>query len=235
MRRFWPALRWDWQLQWRHGLFYAAGFIVALWGLLLTQMPVVAINYVLAPVVYIDLSIFGFFFMAGLLYLEKGEGVLEALVITPLRSREYLAAKLVSLTVLGLLVSICATLLARGLAINWPVLLLAVTLNSLFFILMGFIIAVRYDAINEFFLPSIWLLGAAQAPFVDFYGVWTGWPLYFLPFQAAFLLVRGAFEPLTLWQWIYAVGYMVAVVAVSWWWAEREFERFVVRRAGAPV
>ncbi|RIK45075.1 MAG: hypothetical protein DCC55_00005, partial [Chloroflexi bacterium] len=78
-------------------------------------------------------------------------------------------------------------------------------------------------------------LAVAQAPFVGFYGVWQGWPLYLLPFQAAFLLVHGAFEPLALWQWVYAIGYTAVLTGVSWWWAERQFEQFVVRRAGAPA
>lgn len=233
MSRFLSALVWEWRLQWRHGLFYAAAFVVLVWGIVLRQLPADLVGYVLAPVLYIDLSIFGFYFMAGLLYLEKGEGVLQALVVTPLRGREYLAAKLASLTTLGVLVSLCVTALVRAPTVNWLWLAAAVAINSLFFILMGFVLAVRYDAISEFFVPSMWFLALAQLPFLDFYAVWQGWPLYLAPFQAAMLLVRGAFEPLALWQWVYALTYVLGGIAVALWWAGRAFERFVVRSEGA--
>lgn len=232
MSRFLSTLVWEWRLQWRHGIFYAAAFVVLVWGIFLRQLPADMVEYVLAPVLYIDLSIFGFYFMAGLLYLEKGEGVLQVLVITPLRGREYLAAKLVSLTVLGVLVSLCVTALVSEATVNWLWLAAAVAINSLFFILMGFALAVRYDAISEFFVPSMGFLALAQLPFFDFYGVWSGWPLYLVPFQAALLLVRGAFEPLAPWQWIYALTYVLGGIAVAYWWARRAFERFVVRSEG---
>ena len=42
-----------------------------------------------------------FVFLAGLLLIEKGQGTLEGLIVTPLRSSEYLLAKILSLTVLA--------------------------------------------------------------------------------------------------------------------------------------
>jgi hypothetical protein len=102
----------------------------------------------------------------------------------------------------------------------------------LLFSLASFVLAVRYDAINEFLIPAIWLLGAAQVPLVDSFGIWSGWPLYLLPFQASLLLVRGAFEPLAAWQWAYALAYVGVCIVLSFLWALRAFDRFVVRGKG---
>ena len=71
---------------------------------------------------FIDVSIFGFFFMGGMLYLEKDDGVLEALVATPLRTNDYLLTKIISLTLLSIVVSVAimaiATFLEGGLPVN---------------------------------------------------------------------------------------------------------------------
>jgi len=232
MSVLWSTLRWDWRLQWRQGLFAAAGVVLVIWVVLFSQMNATLTRYLLPVMLYIDLSVFGFFFMAGLLYLEKGEGVLTALVVTPLQSWHYLVARLITLTGLGLAVSVLiVALVARG-AVNWPILLGALTLNSLLFLLLSFNLAARYDAINEFLIPAVWLLGAAQLPFFDSFGIWQGWPLYLLPFQASLLLIRGAFEPLALWQWGYALGYVGLCIAAGYGWALRTFDRFVVRGVG---
>lgn len=232
MSLLWSTMRWDWRLQWRQGVFYAAGFVLILWVAIFNQLNEILTHYLLPVMLYIDLSVFGFFFMAGLLYLEKGEGVLTALVVTPLRSWCYIVARLTTLTVTGLLVSVgVVALVGRG-PVNWPILLGALTLNSLLFMLFSFNLAARYDAINEFLIPAVWLLGVAQLPFFDSFGIWSGWPLYLLPFQASLLLVRGAFEPLAGWQWLYALGYVGVCIGVGYWWALRTFDRFVVRGAG---
>jgi fluoroquinolone transport system permease protein len=224
-------MRWDVQLQWRQGLFFAALFVALMWIVLFSQVNIVVARYLLPAMLYIDLSIFGFFFMAGLLYLEKGEDVLSALVVSPLRSWQYLLAKLATLTALGLGVSLVVVVVQRD-PVQWPVLIGALILNSLLFILASFVLAARYDAINEFLIPSIWLLGAAQIPLVDSFGIWSGWPLYLLPFQASLLLVRGAFEPLAAWQWVYALAYVGVCIIAGYLWALRVFDRFVVRGRG---
>jgi fluoroquinolone transport system permease protein len=235
MSLLWSTVLWDWRLQWRQGLFYAAMFVILVWAGLFSQVNEVVASYLLPMMLYIDLSVFGFFFMAGLLYLEKGEGVLTALVVTPMRSWHYLVAKLVTLTTLGLLVSLVVVVVVQQGAVNWPVLVAALILNSLFFTLASFILAARYDAINEFLIPAIWLLGAAQIPFIDSFGIWRGWPIYLLPFQASLLLVRGAFEALAPWQWIYALTYMGLCIATGFGWALRTFDHFVVRGAGGKA
>ena len=98
MTRLLALLRWETMIQFRLGIFYAAAFIAAVWILMLYWIPDAGIEPVLVSVLFIDLGVFGFFFMPGLYYLEKGERVLEGLVVTPLRSWEYLSVKIVVLS-----------------------------------------------------------------------------------------------------------------------------------------
>jgi fluoroquinolone transport system permease protein len=232
MNRLSSTVRWDITVQFRQGLYYAAAFVIVLWSLLLRQLPQEGVEWFLPFGLYIDLSVFGFYFMAGILYLEKGEGVLEALVVTPMRRGEYLSAKLISLTLITLLVSVAVVLFVWGIQLNWLMLILAVVLNSWLLTLTGFIIAARYDSINEFLIPSIVFMLPTQLPLLAYFGIWDSWLIYLVPTMPAMIMLEAAFRPVESWQLIYSLLYLpTAAVAVTFW-ARRVYDQFVVRGEG---
>jgi fluoroquinolone transport system permease protein len=227
--KFLSIFRWDVTLQGRQGFYYAALMVTVLWCVVLLQLPPDGRLFLLPLIIFLDLSIFGFYFMAGLLYLEKGEGVLEALVVTPLPRLTYLLSKVASLTLLAMLIVVAVVLVAYGPAINWLVLLSGVVLNSGVLILIGFILAVRYRTISEFLIPSAIYLLPTQLPLLDYLGLWEGWPLYLIPTQATMLLIQAVFVPIAPWQYIYAFGYLIVTAVVVTWLALRAFDRFIAR------
>lgn len=117
---------------------------------MLYQLPDAAIELVLVSVLFLDLLVFGFFFMAALYYLEKGDQVLDGLVVTPLRVVEYLTAKIATLSALSVLVGALVTLLVYDPSIHRGWYLLAVAGMSVPISLLGFVLAARYNGINEF-------------------------------------------------------------------------------------
>lgn len=229
MNRLATILRWDVTLQGRQGFYYAALVVTVLWCVVMLQLPPNGRAVLLPLIIFIDLSIFGFYFMAGLLYLEKGEGILEALVVTPLPRITYLLSKVISLTLLAVLIVVAVVLVTYGPAINWLVLVAGVVLNSGIMILVGFILAVRYRAISEFFIPSVIYLIPTQLPLLDYLGIWEGWPIYLVPTQATMLLIQAVFIPIAPWQYVYAISYLIVVAVVVMWWALRAFDRFIAR------
>jgi fluoroquinolone transport system permease protein len=229
MNRVLSTLQWDVRVQYRQGVYYAAVFVVVVWVVLLTQLPSVGRDWLLPFALFMDLSVFGIYFMAAILFLEKGEGVLAALVVTPMRKGEYLLSKVLSLTLVALLASILVVVLVQGVEVNWVLLLVGTALNSWLLTLAGFIIAVRYNAINEFLLPSMIVLAPSQLPLLDYFGIWQHWLLYLVPTQPAMLLIEAAFKPVPAWEIAYSLIYLVIATAVVTWWAIRSFESFVVR------
>jgi fluoroquinolone transport system permease protein len=232
MSRLLSTLNWDLRIQFRQGFYYAALFVILLWVLLLSQLPDAVVALFLPYIIFFDLSVFGFYFMAGMLFLEKGEGVLEALVVTPLRRREYLISKALSLTLLAVVVSAVVVLLVYGLAINWLLFVPGVALNSWLLVLFGFVLAARYDAVNEFLIPSVLYVAPSQLPALWYFGIWESWLLYLVPTMPAMLLIAGSFEPIAPWQILYALIYLSAACVGVTIWAERAFDRFVVRSEG---
>ncbi len=232
MSRLASAVRWDVRTQWRQGLYYAALFVALLWTALLFGTPPAARELFVPFVVFFDLSVFGFFFMAGILYLEKGEGVLQALVTSPLRRGEYLAAKVATLSLLAVLTSILMVLLLYGWQVNWLMLALGVGLNSWLLVLIGFILAVRYDGIGEFLMPSALYTIPTQIPLLGYFDVWHSPLIYLVPTQPAMLLIEAAFRPIAAWELVYALAYLALALALVSWWARRAFDRFVVKTRG---
>jgi fluoroquinolone transport system permease protein len=230
MSRLWSSLQWDVRAQLRQGIYYAAIYLVVVWVVGLALLPEAATEWLLPFAVFMDLSVFGVYFMAAILFLEKGDGVLEALVVTPLRRAEYLAAKLGSLILLAMLATAAVVAINYGLEVNWLWLMLGVLLNSWIMVLTGFALAVRYNNISEFLIPSIIFLAPTQVPLIDYFGVWQGWPIYLVPTQPAMLLIEAAFRPIAAWKVVYALVYGVVAGGVLTWVALRSFDRFVVRK-----
>jgi fluoroquinolone transport system permease protein len=232
MNRLLSALRWEVLVQFRQNIFYAALFVTVLWSAVLFQIPDTGIVPVLVSILFLDLSIFGFFFMAALYYLEKGDRVLEGLVVTPLRVVEYLTAKIGVLTALSVLVGAVVTLVVYGFAINWGWYVLAVVGMSVPISLLGFVLAARYNGINEFLVPGVFFLLVMQLPLLGYLGIWDNPLLYLIPSQPGMLLLKATFNGAPLWEIGYALLYLAILIFVSWRWAEQTFVRVIARQVG---
>ena len=90
MRRLVATLGTDVRLQFRNGFYYAVAFILVIFAFLATQLRDLDWSPWLAPVIFGNLITATYFFIAGLVLLEKAEGTLEAQVVTPLRVWELL-------------------------------------------------------------------------------------------------------------------------------------------------
>ncbi len=103
MSRFAATLGWELRIQARQGIYYAAAVVVLVWVAVLFALPAAARALLLPFALFMDVSVFGVFLMAGMLFLEKGDRVLQALVVTPVPRGSYLLTKLASLTIVGTL------------------------------------------------------------------------------------------------------------------------------------
>jgi len=228
MKRLQTAVRWDMRLQFRNGFYYAAAFIVVIMTIVLWQLPQAELPTILPVFVLGNMTIGTFYFMAGLVLLEKGDGVLEGLIVTPLRQSEYLAAKLVSLTLLTLVENVGIVTAVYGLNYNLLLLVLGVGLMASFNVLFGFIAVARYDSINSFLLPSILLTMTLTVPLLDYLGFWQSPLVYLHPVQAILLLLKGAFQPIAPWQMVYGVLYAALWIGLLFKASQRIFYRFII-------
>jgi fluoroquinolone transport system permease protein len=232
MNRLAATLVCDIQLQIRNGFYYAAGFVALINILILAQLPSEALAHWMPLLILSNLLINTFYFVAGQVLLEKGEGTLHAQVVTPLKNSEYLASKVLSLTLLSLLENLLIVLVGYGTEFN-PVLLVSGMIGAAaMYTLCGFVAVSKYSSINEYLFPSFLYTLAFIPPFFPYGGFEGGWFLYLHPLQAPLILVQGAFTGMERGELVYGAFASLVWVIGFFVLGRRVFVRFIVTEGG---
>ncbi len=232
MKRLLATVRTDVRLQFRNGFYYAVAFVLVIFGIAYSQLPEFDWSYWIAPVVFGNLSMVTFYFMGGLVLLEKGEGTLEAQVVTPLRISEYLGSKIITLTALSLLENLAIVVIISGFQHRFAMFTLGVMCAAVIYILLGFIAVARYDSINEYIMPSALIITALSIPFLDYFALWET-PLMILhPLQGSLIIMRAAFLPVPGIEIGLGVLSSLVWIGLAGAMAHRSFHRFLVRKEG---
>ncbi len=199
----------------------------------LPQLPADVLGWILPVIVLSNVQINAFYFLAGLVLLEKAEGTLQAQVVTPLEPAEYLGSKVATLTVLSVVENVALVLATVGPPAVDPALVAGIVLASVLFCFAGFLAVARYDSINEFLMPSFVYTVVLTLPLLPYFGLLESRLFDLHPLQAPLALLRRSFDPpggpgpLAL-----AVATCVAWTALAGFFSLRAFHRFVVTEAG---
>lgn len=235
MTRLVPALRLELTLQVRQKFLHAAVFSGLIWLAVLLPMPV-SLRPVAEPYVLVgDIAIIGFFFVGGTVFFEKQERTIGAIVSTPLRFWEYLAAKLTVLLAISLFVAVVVATIVHGLGYHLLPLVAGIVLGTLLMLLVGFSSSLPFASVTDWFLAAVIPLAIMLAPPVAHYsGLWPNPVLYLIPTQGPLLLLGAAFDQVSLapWQVGYAVVYPIVCAAGLCRAAKALFGRYVVQRSG---
>ena len=232
MSRLLTSIRCDITLQIRNGFYAATLFITIFWSLLMLRAGGLDLRWLLPPMVIGNLLIGTFFFIGALVLLEKDEGTLTALVVTPLRFGEYLSAKLITLSGLALAETLILVPVIAGWRFDALLLVVGVSLAAALYGLFGFIAVARYSAINEYLLPSGVYITGLWIPLLAYMAQWRPWLLYLHPMAAPLTLVEAAFSSAPPWRVVYGLAYSALWIALLWFWSGRAFRRWVIERQG---
>ncbi len=188
------ALKADVRFQFKQGFYLVYIILTLFYMIILGKLPAEWKSVIVPLVLYSDPAMVGFFFIGALVMLEKVQGVTQYVVVTPLRSLEYLLAKALSLTLLALAATILITLTVYDQPLNWFLLIVGVTLTSFFFVLYGFAVAAPCTTMNQFFIRMIPFLLLIVLPCFSMIGFPYSWVFNIFPSVAGLKLVYGAFN-----------------------------------------
>ena len=149
------AIKADIKFQINHGFYIIYTILTLIYIIVIRQLPDEYKMLIVPLIVFSDPSLLGFFFIGGIVMLEKEQGVLDYLIVTPLRTKEYLLAKVLSLTTLATIAGFCITITSSSKSVNYFLLLIGILLTSIFFTLYGFIVAANCNTINQYFINMI--------------------------------------------------------------------------------
>ncbi len=234
MTRLLAALRNETRVQYRNGFYAVSLMLMPIWFAVLVAIRDAGaepFEPLLVFVAVTNLITTTFYFMAGLVLRERDEGVLDGLVVSPLRTTEYLGAKLMSLSVLAALETGIVIILAHDGPIEVAGLFAGITLLGALYAGFGFVAVAGHRALNTFLPPSIFWTSLMMLPLLGTFGIWSNPILDWHPVAPGIALVAGSLDPDTDFWWGHAAA-AVLWLGIAFAWACRSFTRFVRRAAG---
>ena len=157
-----------------------------------------------------------------------GQGVLMVLVITPLRSIEYILSKVISLSIISVAAALAISWFSNFPSVNWVLLILSTVLTSGIFTLLGLMINAGCNTVNQYMLKTIPYMLLFILPCLALIGFPYSWLFTIVPSVAALKLMLGVYhgilwyEAAALLVYLFIVNYMLLRFAV------RVFENKIV-------
>jgi len=230
------ALKSDVKFQLKQG-FYAVYIVITLFYILVVgQLPKDIAKIAVPFAVFSDPSLVGFFFIGGIVMLEKVQGIIQYLVITPLTTREYLIAKVLSLAMLAEAAGLTIAFASQREGFNWVVLVIGIFLTSSFFTLYGFVAAAGCDTINQYFLKMVPYMMIIILP-CFFFVNWNlpyQWVFNLFPSMAGLKLIYGSFHGLKALEAGIYIIYMILANIGALLIVERIFNSKIIFRGERP-
>ena len=228
-------LRWEFLLLYRYKIIHISLLSVLLY--FLTTQAVQSLQgqtQVHSVLLFFDPAVIGIVFVGALVLFEKSENVLQALVITPMKTDDYLFSKIISLTTISILsASLFMTLMVifNETEFNIFYLILGIILTSVMLILLGFIIVSRVQSVNGYLLGMIiGFLGLTFPPLLHLFGLFESSVFYLWPTQASFIIFDGVFNQvgIELWEIIYGLGYQLFWIVLLYLLAKKAFYEYII-------
>ena len=150
MSRLLGALKLDMLFQFRSGFHIIYAIISVIYITIVNALPQTWGELAVPFLIFSDPSVLGFFFIGGLVMLEKGQGILDLVSVTPLSETEFLLSKIISLNAIAVAASLSIGIFTHQ-TFNVFLMLSSVILSASFFTIVGFLVALSSHSINHYF------------------------------------------------------------------------------------
>ena len=226
--RFLYAIWADIRFQMKQGFYLVYVLITIMYLILLSFLPEDVLSIALPLVVFSDPSVLGLFFIGGIIMLEKVQGVLSVLVVSPLRTIEYLLSKVVSLALVSVLAAFAITGFSNYSNVNWLLLFLSTVLTSGIFTLCGIMINAGCQTVNQYMIKTIPYMLLFVLPCVTLIGFPYSWVFTIVPSVAALRLMLGAYTGINFYEAIALIIYLTGMNYLFLRWTIRVFENEII-------
>jgi len=209
--RLLSALKADIRFQIKQGFYLVYVLITIIYLIILSFLPEDVLSLTLPLVVFSDPSVLGLFFIGGIIMLEKAQGILSVLVVSPLRTTEYVLSKVISLALVSVLAAFAITGLSNYENVNWLLLFLSTALTSGIFTLSGIMINAGCRTVNQYMLKTIPYMLLFVLPCLSLIGFPGSWAFTIVPSVAALRLMLGAYAGIPFFEAVALVCYLIVM------------------------
>jgi len=227
------ALRWDLVMQYRYG-FWVAGLVVTLaWSVIFWPLSRAYLDLWLPVVLFADIAVVGLMFIAGVLFFERGQGAIDALVVTPMPTALWLLSKVISLTFLATAVASGLVVLLYGWRVPWGALLIAISLSAALNTLVGFLVAAKFNSVSNFLAFFGLVSIPISLPVLSYFGIFDHALFWIIPQQSSIVLLDQAFRSERTASFYVAIGVILIWIVIGFRLSVLVFHRYVGSRRGA--
>jgi len=222
-------LGYDLLFQYRHG-FYHAYFLVTLFYIIILRLLPDSGGEFFAPIlIFSDPAVLGCFFIGGMVLLEREQKIYDSFFVTPYKFREFILIRVFSLTVLATIAGIVIILGAFGWRVDFFFYVLGLIFSSVFFTLLGFILAVRARNLNSYLLSASIYCSVFMLPLLYFLDIFL-WPVfYFLPSMGSLFLIGAPFRGISTGEIIYSLSILTLGIFFAWNLTQKYFYKHIVQ------
>ena len=146
-------------------------------------------------VLAVNLQVTTFFFVAGLILLERDEGTLTALAVSPVTPGGYLLIRTITLTGLAMAETFAVVSIGFGIAGSWLHIVAGTAALGIIYTSMGAALATRYESINGLLLPASVVVTLLLLPLLSHFGFTTRALFLVHPIEPALTLIRAGYTP----------------------------------------
>lgn len=223
------ALKTDFKFQVKQGFYVIYIILTIIYMVILSILPKDYLKIVLPILIFSDPSVVGFFFIGGIIMLEKLQGVINCLVVTPLRIKEYILSKVISLSMLAVVAGGAITLTSgyEG-HINFIILGIGIFVISVFFVLVGIIAVVGCNTLNQYIIKMIPYMMFFMLPCLSIIGFKFSYVFTIFPSVAGLRIIFGAFNQGSILEIILLMGYVGIIDYILLNKVEKIFENKIV-------
>lgn len=239
MNRLSTLIKFEFQLQWKYGLMPAGVLMSGMWLLILSFFPASAMTVAVPLVLLGDLATMGYMFIASMIYFEKGQGSIHAMMVTPIAIKEYIRSKLIAL----LIYIVCVSFIVvqgissfKGLNPNYVYLILSIVFTAVLHMLLGVLFSAKFDSFTDFLFPTGLIFMFLMIPMISFFKIpaiqFMEIFYYLWPTHGLILMLRAIFAPISGLQLAYAVIYNSLIIVWLYKSSIKAFNQEVVGREG---
>ncbi|CAN5650224.1 hypothetical protein BH23DEI1_BH23DEI1_20030 [soil metagenome] len=232
LRRLTHTIGVDLRLQRRNGLpVFTAVALILLVAVVRTLLPPDLAQAAMPGLLFMFVGATAFAFASAQVLFERGDRTLDALAVTPLRTREYLLSKLITLAGLATLEGTLFVLLTLGVTCAFPLLLAGIVIQGALATVTGLVVVARYRSVTNFLITSPLFVTPLFLPIVTLVSPWHHPLLYLWPTMPALVLFEGAITGIRAGQLLYALAFGATVVVAGLAWSRAAFDAHVLRTA----
>lgn len=167
--RFRGLLLGDIKFQFKYGFYFLYVLLTFVFIAIINVVPAAFKTKTAAVIIFTDPATLGIFFMGAIILLEKSQRVLNSLAVSPIKIWEYIAAKVVSLSIISTIVGFALGLTAGAGGIASVT--LGTFLGSVLFTLLGITVATHANSLNRFIVTTVpVMLCLMLPPFFELFG-----------------------------------------------------------------